>query len=145
MKEDIKKRFWKYVIKTESCWNWTGATDSFGYGHIGTYIPKRTMIKAHRLSYEMHNGKIPKGLLVCHTCDNPKCVNPKHLWLGTIQDNMDDRTRKMRSSHKINKEIAERIRSMYIPYRVSFRELGQRFGICGGTVSDIIHNKLWVK
>lgn len=86
LKTILMKRFWNKVQKTETCWNWTGAKRK-GYGVIK--IDKKS-IATHRLSYVMHKGQIPKGLLVCHSCDNPSCVNPDHLFLGDYSDNMLD-------------------------------------------------------
>lgn len=77
------------------CWEWTGGKNNVGYGMFRDGAGMRT---AHRVSYELHKGKIPKGKHVCHSCDNPKCVNPDHLWVGTHQDNMQDRSRKNRNS-----------------------------------------------
>jgi hypothetical protein len=96
--QDIKVRFFKYVIKSndDNCWIWTGAKTPFGYGRFGTIGNKR--VYAHRFSYEIHEEKIPNGYLICHSCDNPSCVNPKHLWLGTPKDNMDDMRKKGRNS-----------------------------------------------
>jgi hypothetical protein len=75
------------IDKTTDCWNFTGGKNNIGYGMIRDDKKMRT---AHRVSYEEHNGKIPPGLCVCHTCDNPLCCNPKHLWLGTMKENMHD-------------------------------------------------------
>lgn len=77
------------------CWEYQGGKNNIGYGMIRDDDKMRT---AHRVSYEEHNQKkIPKYMCVCHTCDNPICVNPAHLWLGTMQDNIDDMIRKGRA------------------------------------------------
>lgn len=79
------------------CWLWTDAPDGCGYGRLG--LPGNRMIKAHRLSYELHVGPIPDGLQVLHRCDTPPCVNPAHLFIGTHGDNMADRDRKGRGNY----------------------------------------------
>lgn len=85
----------KYEVnEITGCWEWKRATNNIGYGMFrwATGI----MRTAHRVSYELFKGPIPKGLVVCHTCDNPKCVNPDHLWLGTMKDNHTDMVNKGR-------------------------------------------------
>ena len=99
-------RFWSKVNKnTESgCWEWTAGRDGHGYGKF--YLHGKD-IGAHRASWEIHNGKIPEaegyhGMCVLHKCDNPLCINPSHLWLGTNLDNMRDRDKKGRAAHMRN-------------------------------------------
>jgi hypothetical protein len=84
-----EERFWAKVNKKETneCWEWTGATNSRGYGSL---VASTTKWLAHRYSYTISKGEIPTGLLVMHSCDNRKCVNPEHLSPGTHSDNMLD-------------------------------------------------------
>lgn len=90
-------RFWSKVNRTnnpDDCWIWTASLTKKGYGNFNL---RRLKIQlAHRAAYLIANGELPNNLLVCHTCDNPPCCNPNHLFLGTIQDNSDDCSRKGR-------------------------------------------------
>ena len=93
-----EERFWSYVNKGDGCWEWTASRSGKGYGvffHLG-FSGRRT--SAHRFSWELHNGPVPAGLHVLHHCDNPSCVRPDHLWLGTQSDNSKDMWNKGRGS-----------------------------------------------
>lgn len=138
-------RFWRSVKKTPSCWLWSASTDTNGYGQIKH---NGKAVTVHRFSYELHKGKIPKGnwygtTCVMHKCDNPRCVNPGHLILGTQQENLKDRDSKGRLASKINRKIADEIRRLYIPRKVSQYKLAKRYGISRSAVEDIIHNRTW--
>jgi hypothetical protein len=91
----FEERFWAQVEKTDGCWLWTGNKDRDGYGHIKH---GGKSIGAHRASYLIHNGEIPEGQVICHTCDNPACVRPDHIFSGTVADNNRDRDEKGRSA-----------------------------------------------
>lgn len=81
----------------DECWIWTGSRDDKGYGMFRDSGRKGKVWKAHRISYEKYKGTIPKGMVVCHSCDNPSCINPSHLWVGTMKDNMADCSAKKRT------------------------------------------------
>ncbi|MGJ0510229.1 MAG: HNH endonuclease signature motif containing protein [Methylocystis sp.] len=97
-------RFWEKVIRGDGCWEWTAAKSVRGYGTFG--LRKGKMVPAHRMSWELTYGKIPDGLIVCHHCDNPECVRPDHLFLGTYSDNTQDMIRKGRGG--IQKHLARK-------------------------------------
>jgi hypothetical protein len=94
--ERMKVHYEKNVIRKEGCWDWGGYFDKNGYGLFHSGHSRQT--RAHRFSWELYNGKIPQGLNVLHRCDNPKCSNPEHLFLGTTQDNAIDMAQKGRST-----------------------------------------------
>lgn len=93
-------RFWKYVnIKgPDDCWEWQGGNNGAGHGqfYIKTVSGKAVREYAHRISWMLKFGDIPEGMLVCHKCDNPPCCNPKHFFVGTPRDNMQDASKKGR-------------------------------------------------
>lgn len=97
-----EERFWEKVDKSGECWVWTGAIQSKGYGTFATGSTRATLkvVLPHRYSWELHFGPIPDGLLILHACDNPPCVRPGHLMLGTYQANRVDCAHKGRDGSK---------------------------------------------
>jgi ribosome-binding protein aMBF1 (putative translation factor) len=110
------------------------------FGHIET---------AHRISWQLHNGPIPPGMFVCHRCDNPPCVNPDHLFLGTHADNLRDASRKGRmrlGANNINAKLSEdtvRIIRALSASGLSQNTLSKQFGVAQVTIHKIIHRQLW--
>lgn len=145
---DVQERFWSKVIKTEGCWNWTAAKDMSGYGRFGLGGKN---LRAQRVAWLLTNGEVPKGLCVCHTCDNRVCVNPKHLWLGTNDDNMKDKAKKGRSHRmpnnrfgaKLSSSIASEIRDMYRTTKMTQVELALKFGVSRGCIGHIVRSETW--
>ena len=146
MKEKYIKRFWSKVdIKSEDeCWNWLAGKLRGGYGCF-----KVNSIKTltHRFSYELKNGHIPEGMCICHKCDNPSCVNPSHLWLGTHQDNMKDRNMKDHnikgSAHSVSKLTEQQILEIRNIININQTEIAKLYGVSKALISLIKNNKIW--
>ena len=98
----LERRFWDKVTMGDGCWEWTGTRHSWGYGLLGGR--RKVHLRAHRVSWEIHFGPIPAGLYILHHCDNPRCVRPDHLFLGTHRDNMADMVKKGR--WRLNRRVA---------------------------------------
>lgn len=157
-------RFWEKVKKTDYCWNWTGSKRNKGYGAFGYTVNGRTIQgRAHRYSYELHIGDIPQGLFVLHRCDNPACVNPDHLFLGTNEDNIKDMLSKGRhvsggthcggdggwtrgADHhgaKLTPDQVYELRRLHAEGGWSYSQLGKRFGVNGSAAYKIVKRLLW--
>lgn len=95
----LADRLMDAIIKTDTCWLWTKGVDKNEYGKIRDNPPTKRHFRAHRVSYELHKGAIPEGMFVCHTCDNPRCIYPEHLFLGTAFDNNRDTIAKGRRNN----------------------------------------------
>lgn len=130
----LAERFWSQVEKSDDCWLWTGALDHRGYGRLQRGARGEGTVKAHRLSYELRHGPFDATLFVCHRCDNPSCVNPAHLFLGTHKDNMADAKSKQRMpGAELVAEPAE-VLAYYDAGHTQY-ETAQHFGIDQATVS----------
>jgi len=147
----IENRFWKYVHKTETCWIWTGAKAGNGYGVTSKHIDGiKRQVYAHRVSYELDNGPIPKGLYVLHSCDNPSCINPKHLYTGTQLDNMRDCLHKGRTAKghylpqsKLKEKDVVNIRSIRENTNLTYRQIGLIFNVDAQSIWNIVNRKSW--
>lgn len=141
----IEERFWEKVDKSGDCWLWLGQTNG-GYGVISCNGKDKY---AHRVSWQIHNGNIPGDILVLHTCDNPPCVNPDHLWLGTDADNTNDKVKKNRhlcGSSQPNSKLHESdvlvIRELW-SVGTSKKAIAWLFDIAEGTAYQIAKRTSW--
>jgi hypothetical protein len=154
--------FWKRVDKFGAtsvsaktpCWQWTGKTiDSQGYGFVGVKVNGKWLgVRAHRFSWELHKGRIPNDMCVLHVCDNPSCVNPKHLFLGTRLDNTKDmvnKTRQARGERNGQAILNEKqVRFIKKKYKAGCRKYGCRafakqFGVDPATICLIANGTNW--
>lgn len=142
----LDERFWSKVQKSDDCWEWTAYKDSWGYGIFGY---KGKTVRAHRHSYLAYFGPYNNELLVCHSCDNPACVRPDHLFLGTNQDNAQDAVQKNRTAygprnHKTKlteKEVLDIVNlwRQGVPRKI----ISQRFNIDASVVTRIMSGQCW--
>ena len=144
-------RFWSKVDKTSDCWEWTGSKNSKGYGQLNI---NGEPVLAHRLSWEMAFGKIPVGTgyhgeCVLHKCDNPGCVNPAHLFLGTNLDNVSDMISKgrkviLKGSQLSTKLSDDQVRNIRSNRGISSqRELAREYGVSKSTINSIQMGGTW--
>jgi hypothetical protein len=142
--ETFAARFWKRVDKTATCWNWMGSRNHKGYGQINK--GKHKLEICSRASWMLHYGAIKKGLLVCHHCDNPSCVRPDHLFVGTPKQNTDDMIKKGRHdfSHrrKLSEEDVCKIRSLHVEMGPrTCAKIARMFNVNRHTISDIVAHR----
>lgn len=146
----LQKRFWDKVQKTDNCWNWIASKVKDGYGFFR--LPGYKSMRAHRFSWEFHNGTIPKGICVLHKCDNPACVNPAHLFLGTDADNVKDMMNKGRGKYNPNPAKGENHHNSKLTDKqvLEIRAIGnsinqyvlaRHYGVRQPQISRILNNK----
>jgi len=156
------ERFWNKVSVglPNECWEWQ-ASKVIGYGQ---FVIRNIPFRAHRVSFIMHYGEPSQELLICHSCDNPACVNPEHLFAGTHKDNHSDMMQKNRHAHgewfkahqfqhcargedgsaaKLTEAQILEIRSLHIPRIVTQRTLASKFGVSQTQISRIINHQRW--
>ena len=148
----VQERFEAKFTKSEGCWEWNAYKDRVGYGTFR--IAERHQM-AHRVAYQLYVGEIPAGLCVCHHCDNPRCVNPAHLFLGTQADNMRDRENKGRGVFPglsgENHGSAKLTEAQVIEIRAKYGEgarqvdLAKEFGVTQSIISMIVCGRVWTK
>ena len=134
--------FWESVDRTDACWNWTGALNSDGYGSWGG--PGAD--KAHRVAWRLANGEIPQGAHVLHRCDNRRCVNPDHLFLGSNADNVADKMAKNRHLRGEATHAARLTEDDVRAIRADSRDnatIGRQYGVTTTTIWQIKHRKRW--
>jgi len=154
----VLERFWNNVdIKgPDDCWEWKGTKYRYGYGCMKRMRNgKRIVDGTHRFSWEIANGRPPKkGLCIIHSCDNPPCVNPKHLREATHYENVQDMMRRGRHKcvpqrgekngmAKLTRKKVEKIRRLHNNGKWTHQKLSDKFGVSADTITNIINYKLW--
>ena len=141
-------RFWRAVdVRGEDdCWLWKNGTSKGGYGAFGI---NNVLYRANRVAYVIANGEPGDGMVVCHSCDTPRCVNPRHLFAGTQKQNMQDKSAKRRCrlgvghhSSKLSEDLVRAIREAWNSGE-SQMSLSRRYGVGQSVISEIVHRKAW--
>ena len=151
-------KFHTMYVKTDTCWLWQRSCITAGYGYFTVIHTvdgvKRRSMNAHRYSYMLHNNisQLRKDQLICHTCDNPKCVNPSHLYLGTYTDNVRDCESRNRANHvngeqhgrvKLTAETVLAIRRAYEAGNTTHVKLAKEYNTSSGNIADILSRRRW--
>lgn len=140
-------RFWAKVDRASDCWAWIGALTTAGYGSL-----KRggVVYYAHRISWEMHHGPVPAGQVVCHLCDNRRCVRPDHMFLGSQHDNLRDAAAKgrmergeARHSARLTVKTVAEIRNRYARGMAPQQVLAADYGVSQMAISKVVRRETW--
>jgi DNA-binding XRE family transcriptional regulator len=151
----IEERFWEKVDVRgpDDCWPWTASTDDWGYGRIGERIEGQVQYRrtlAHHISWRIHNGAIPRGKIICHSCNTPICQNPKHLYAGTDKTNFEDQVRAGRykplrvrrgEEHPSAKLTDNQVREIRSRSDESRRELANEFSVTPQHIAALISGR----
>ena len=143
-RKPVEERFWPKVMKTDGCWIWIAGKKPQGYGAF------ENGRGAHRISWQIHFGPIPPGMCVMHICDNPSCVRPDHLTLGSKADNNADARAKGRNTRgervgvsKLNAEMVRAIRARYAQGGVTYSEIAADYGVDFSNIAQVVKRKTW--
>jgi len=143
---NVRERLYEKVNESGECWVFEGASNAAGYGYIGCNGKNEYV---HRVSFELENGPIPDGKIIMHTCDNPSCVRPSHLKLGTQKENRLDAVRKGRTAKGVRVNTAKLTPDDVLEIRKrsaqgeSFRALGREYGVTHTAISHLVKRKTW--
>lgn len=140
----------KVVIRANGCHEWTGKITHYGYG---AFMRVRRWYLAHRVAWERANGEIPEGMLVCHVCDNRRCVNPDHLFIGSAKDNIQDAAAKGRLHHQVDVATSTKAKLSWDAVAAIKKDredgmsgplLAKKYGVGNSTIYAILNGKTWL-
>lgn len=147
------ERFLDYVAVSEDCWTWHGPDERAGHFNYGRFGADGCVMSAHRWSYALHNGNLPRGAFICHTCDNPRCVNPGHLYAGDLLTNSRDAVDRGRLKDQAGEAnpaarlTVDAVRSIRARWQAGETQLSIALdvGMSPQQINRIVHRKSWTK
>jgi hypothetical protein len=148
LEKTLRERFddkWEPELNT-GCWLWTGADSRLGYGRMRLPVPEARTVNATHVAWMVYRGPIPDGVVLCHRCDTPQCVNPDHLFLGTLSENIMDSINKGRRWRGETAPRAKLTNADVLAIRASpgrVTDLAIQYGVSTGRISNIRHRKIW--
>jgi len=138
-------KFLTFILEGDECLEWKGAKNSAGYGQFRGWSKTEY---AHRFIYEALHGPIPDGMVICHHCDNPSCVRPSHLFLGTQSENLADAGRKGTMNRRgrnvtLTEDQVKEIRKKYAMGGTTYYKLSREYGVYLSTIQKIVKRETW--